>query len=152
MFLDAATLRDLEIVPTPIARGMTLSSLVDRTRTRLGRESLRQRLVAPPHSADEIVLLQQAHKALAADSVTYRTVLDRADLDGVEAYLAVTWQLPAEMPHASAVRRWYREYLQDVGLGVARVRALLAAADDLLLTADLHPHYKRARTELATKK
>lgn len=131
MLLDAATLRDLDVVPTTMTRGVTLWSLIDRTRTRLGRESLRQRLVAPPHSAEDIVLLQQAHRKLAVDSVAYRTVLERADLDGVEAYLSVTWQLPADMPNASSVRKWYREYLQDVALGAARVRALFGAAGDL---------------------
>jgi DNA mismatch repair ATPase MutS len=49
MFLDSATLQDLEIVPMPRVRGTTLWSLIDRTRTRIGREMLRERLLALPH-------------------------------------------------------------------------------------------------------
>jgi DNA mismatch repair protein MutS len=131
MFLDTATLQDLEIVPTPMTRGMTLWSLVDRTRSRLGREALRQRLLAPPHTAEEILALQRAHQVLAAEASTYRTDLDHADLDGVEAYLSVTWQLPADMPGVIRVRKWYRQYAQDVALGQARVTGLLTAAADL---------------------
>jgi DNA mismatch repair protein MutS len=131
MFLDAATLQDLEIVPAPMTRGTTLWNLVDRTRTRVGREALRQRLLAPPHAADEVLALQRAHQVLAAEASTYRTALDCADLDGVEAYLSVTWQLPADMPAVIRVRKWYRQYVQDVALGESRVTALLAAADDL---------------------
>lgn len=131
MFLDTPTLRDLEVVPSPTVRGTTLWSLIDRTRTRAGREALRQRLLAPPHVAEEIAALQRAHQALAAESIAYRAILDRTDLDGVEAYLNVTWQLPADMPGLSPVKRWYREYLQDVAVGLVRTRALLAAAADL---------------------
>jgi DNA mismatch repair ATPase MutS len=131
MFLDTATLQDLEIVPTPTTRGMTLWRLVDRTRTRLGREALRQRLLAPPHTAEGILALQRAHQALAAQASTYRTALDRADLDGVEAYLSLTWLLPADMPAVIRVRKWYRQYVQDVTHGQACVAALLTAAADL---------------------
>ncbi len=131
MFLDTATLHDLEIVPTPMTRGMTLWSLVDRTRTRLGREALRQRLLVPEHTAEEILALQRAHQTLAAETRAYRTVLDSADLDAVETYLRVKWQLPAHMPAMIQVRKWYRPYLQDVADGQARVMALLTAAADV---------------------
>ena len=131
MFVDTATLRDLEIVPTPMARGATLWSMVNRTRTRLGEQALRQRLLAPPHTVEEILELQQAHQTLAAEMSSYRSVLDRADLDGVEKYLAVTWQLPADMPRLGRLRKWYRQYLQDVADGQTRVAGLLASAADL---------------------
>ena len=106
-------------------------SLLDRTRTRVGREALRERLLAPPHTHEEILALQRAHQALAADTSAFRTVLDCADLDGVAAYLGGAWELPADMPRGIRVRPWYRQYVQDVALGQARVTALFAAATDL---------------------
>ena len=131
MFLDAATIRDLEIVPLPLMHGTTVWNLVDRTRTRLGRKALRERLLSPPHTGDAILALQQAHRVLADDASTYRNALDRADLDGVEQYLDATWQLPRDMPPLGRVRRWYRQYLEDVERGQTCLRGLLESAADL---------------------
>jgi DNA mismatch repair ATPase MutS len=78
MFIDSATLQDLEIMPTPTVRGTTLWSLVNRTRTRVGSEALREQLLHPPHTADEILALQRAHQVLADDANAYRGTLDRA--------------------------------------------------------------------------
>jgi hypothetical protein len=64
-----------------------LFGLVDRTRTRAGRDALRQRLVAPGESAEHILALQRAHQLLAADAASYRVTLDRVDSDSVERYL-----------------------------------------------------------------
>jgi DNA mismatch repair ATPase MutS len=130
MFLDTSTLQDLEIVATPGRRGTTLWGMVDRTRTQSGAQALRQRLLAPFHTSDEIVALQQAHHALAAEE-TYRFLLDRADLNGVEGYLAVAWQLPEAMPALARFRRWYRHYIKDVAEGQRRVAGLFTAAADL---------------------
>ncbi len=137
MFLDTATLQDLEIVPTQGRRGPTLWSMVDRTRTRAGAQALRQRLLAPPDTADEIVALQQAHRMLA-EGDGYRSLLDRADLNGVEEYFAATWQLPDSMPGLARLRTWYRQYLHDAVQGQRRVAGLLATARavaDRLLTS-----------------
>jgi DNA mismatch repair ATPase MutS len=131
MFLDAATLHDLEIVPTPARRGTTLWSLIDRTKTRAGREALRKSLVVPHHTADEILNQQTAHQAIAARASFYRSILDRADPDAVEKYLNVNWQLPSAMGGLLWTRTWYRPYLQDVVNGQGRVRRMLAAATDL---------------------
>jgi DNA mismatch repair protein MutS len=138
MFMDSATLHDLEVFSTSAACGPTLVSLVDRTRTRAGRKHLCRRLVAPAaHSAEEILALQRAHQALAAEAVTYRTIVDRADADGAERYLSSNWQLPHGR---SSLERfvlgvwrpaWYRQYLWEIGNGQARVVALLRAATDL---------------------
>jgi hypothetical protein len=62
---DPATLADLDVLSTPIAGGPTLLALVDRTRTRAGRDHLRRRLTTPPHEAEAILALQQAHQTLA---------------------------------------------------------------------------------------
>jgi DNA mismatch repair protein MutS len=131
MFLDTATLQDLEIVPTPMTRGTTLWSLVDRTRTRFGREALRQLLLVPANTAEEILALQRGHRVLAAEASAYRTALDCAGLDDVERYLNVTWQLPDDMPGLIGVRKWYRQYREDVAHGQTRITALLAAAREL---------------------
>jgi hypothetical protein len=98
MFVDAATLQDLEIVPTPTVRGITLWSLINRTRTRVGGEALRERLLNPPATAEDIRALQRAHQVLAADASVYRHTLDEAAADEVECYLNTNWQLPSTMP------------------------------------------------------
>jgi DNA mismatch repair protein MutS len=131
MFIDSATLQDLEIVPMPTARGTTLWSLINRTRTRVGSEALRERLLSPPHTPEEILALQRAHQVLAADASTYRYTLDQADADEVERYLNTNWQLPRDMPSLSVLRRWYRHYLQEVERGRMLVTSLLESAADL---------------------
>ena len=145
MFIDSASLQDLEIVPSPTVRGTTLWSLINRTRSRVGSEALRERLLNPPHGTDDILALQRAHQVLAADAVAYRGVLDRIAGDEVERYLNVTWQLPSHMPPMIRFRKWYRQYLQDVTHGhtlvisllgsVARLRERLARADSAILAA-----------------
>src|SRR5436190_1047946 len=138
MFIDSATLNDLEVVSTSTARGPTLWGLVDRTRSRIGREHLRRRLLSPSHSAEEIPRVQQAHQTLAADADAYRKTIDRAVCDEVEGYLSSNWQLPNAMrglaPLAGGLftrDKWYQRYLKDVGKGQASVLALLGAAADL---------------------
>lgn len=131
MFIDSATLQDLEIVPMPTVRGTTLWSLVNRTRTRVGSEALRERLLSPPHTADEILALQRAHQVLAADASAYRHTLDQAAAADVERYLNANWQLPRDMPPLIRLRRWYRQYLQEVELGRMLVTSLLESAADL---------------------
>lgn len=131
MFVDTATLQDLEIVPTPTVRGTTLLSLVNRTRTRVGGAQLRERLLHPPHDVNAILALQGAHRALATDSAIYRHMLDRACADEVERYLSVTWQLPGDMPPMISVRKWYRQYIEDVDRGRIFVTSLLESAADL---------------------
>ena len=131
MFLDSATLQDLEIVPLPTTRGTTVWSLVDRTRTRVGRDALRERLLNPPHAVDEILALQRAHQVLAAEAKTYRHALDRVAADEVERYLTSNWQLPRDMPPFIRVRKWHRQYRQEVERGQTLVTSLLEAASDL---------------------
>jgi DNA mismatch repair ATPase MutS len=128
MFVDSATLQDLEIVPVPSVRGTTLWSLVNRTRTRVGGEVLRERLLNPPHTADEIVALQRAHQVLAAEASAYRQMLDRAAPDDVERYVNANWQLPRDMPPLIRLRKWYRQYLEEVERGRTLVRSLLESA------------------------
>jgi DNA mismatch repair ATPase MutS len=139
MFLDAGTLRDLEILPTATTRGQTVWHLIDRTRSRAGRDALRQRFGVPSQSARDIVALQTAHQAIASDVSAYRTVLDGSHPDDVEEYLNVAWQLPADMGRFLWRRRWHRDYLRDVALGQSRIRSLLVAAaklQQLLMAAD----------------
>lgn len=131
MFVDSATLQDLEIVPTPTVRGTTLWSLIDRTRTRVGSEALRQRLLSPPHCATDILALQRAHQVLAAEASTYRHALDQAAADDVERYLNANWQLPRDMPPLRRLRRWYRQYLQAVERGHTAVTSLVDSAAEL---------------------
>jgi DNA mismatch repair protein MutS len=137
MFLDSGTLRDLEILPTATTRGMTVWQLIDRTRSRAGRDALRQRLATAPQSAHDIIAVQNAHQSIASCAGSYRTVLDRSAPDAVEEYLNVAWQLPGDMGRFVWRRRWHRDYLRDVALGQLRIRGLLVAAAELqqLLTA-----------------
>jgi len=131
MFLDSGTLRDLEILPTASTRGTTVWHLIDRTRSRAGRDALRQRFAAAPQSAHDIISLQKAHQAIASRAVSYRTVIERLDPDAVEEYLNVAWQLPADMGRFLWRRGWHRDYLRDVALGQLRIRRLLVAAAEL---------------------
>jgi len=140
MFLDAATLRDLEALVPTAPNGPTLLGLVDRTRTRIGRERLRHRLMAPSHDPREILDLQRAHQVIAADSTTFRRIIDQAGCDDTEQYLKTNWQLPAEMrgllPVLGGLGRigWMQQYLKDVRKGQYCVTALLDAATDLCRT------------------
>jgi DNA mismatch repair protein MutS len=131
MFLDSGTLRDLEILPTATTRGMTLWQLIDRTRSRAGRDALRHRFADVAQSEQDIIALQHAHQSIASCAASYRTVLDRSALDVVEEYLQGSWQLPADMGRFIWRRRWHRDYLRDVALGQLRIRGLLVAAAEL---------------------
>ncbi len=137
MLMDAATLRDLDVLSTSTAQGQTLVELVDRTRTRVGREQLRRRLREPAHSAEAILALQQAHQALSAESDAYRGIVDRADADTVERYLGSNWKLPGVRRGPGRLVQglwrggWHGAYLRDVGDGQACVLALLTAAAEL---------------------
>jgi DNA mismatch repair protein MutS len=131
MFVDTATLQDLEIVPMPTVRGVTLWSLINRTRTRVGKEALRQRILNPATTGDEILALQRAHQVLAAEASAYRQTFDLARPDEVEAYLNSNWQLPSTMPPLIRLREWYRRYLQDAERGREVLASFLTSADDL---------------------
>ena len=133
---DPATLHDLDVLSTPVRQGSTVLGLVDRTRTRAGREALRRRLVTPTHSAEQILALQRAYRFLAADAATYRVLLDRVESDALERYLNSNWQLPSARPALSRFANrlwrpaWFRQYLGDVAEGQHRVVCLLNAAAD----------------------
>ena len=137
ILIDPGTLRDLDILSTSAVGGQTLVGLVDRTRTRLGREQLRRRLMAPVQSAEVILARQRAHQVLAAHANTYRSLVDEADLDGVDRYLGSNWQLP-DARHGlgrflSGLWRggWRGQYLSDVASGKIRVGKLMRAAAEL---------------------
>lgn len=136
MTLDSATLHDLDVLSTS-TRGPTLLGLVDRTRSRAGREALRQRLVTPSDSADGILALQGAHQTLAADAASYRVILDRAEIDAAERYLNSNWQLASARPALTRFveglwrPRWFRDFMREVGNGRFRIKSLLRAAGDL---------------------
>lgn len=118
-------------MPMPTVCGTTVWSLINRTRTRVGSEALRERLLNPPHTADDILALQRAHQALAAEAGAYRQTLDRAAADEVERYLNANWQLPRDMPPLIRFRRWYGQYLRTVERGHTVVTWLLDSAADL---------------------
>ena len=125
MFLDSSTLRDLEIIPTPPVRDVTLWSLLNRTRTRAGAEALRAHLLHPPHDIPTILEFQRAHQEVSSDASGYRQLLDSAAADQVERYLNLSWQLPRDMPPLSRFRRWHRQYLEDAVRGRELVTSLL---------------------------
>jgi DNA mismatch repair protein MutS len=146
MLIDAPTLRDLDVLAASTPRGRTLWSLVDRTRSRSGREHLRQSLVAPPHTAAEIVERQRAHQALSQDLDGYGRLLDVLGADAVHRYLSATWQLPSAQPPFVGVGpwrpAWFREYLRAIDEGRTCVLAALTGAAtlrDRLAAADAGP-------------
>ncbi len=130
--IDAATLRDLDVLSASTPRGQTLWSLVDRTRSRAGREHLRRRLTAPDHASAAIVARQRAHQAIAADLAPIGRLLDVADADAVERYLTATWQLPPAQPALATLGlwrpAWFAEYLRAVDDGRGRVVQALEGA------------------------
>ncbi len=135
MVIDAATLRDLDVLSASAPRGQTLWSLVDRTRSRAGREHLRRRLVAPDHAPAAIVARQRAHQAVAADLAPIGRLLDMADVDAVERYLTANWHLPPTHSALAALGlwrpAWFPEYLRAVEDGRGRVLQALEAATAL---------------------
>jgi DNA mismatch repair protein MutS len=133
VLIDAGTLRDLDVLAASVPRGQTIWSLVDRTRSRAGREHLRQRLVAPDHGVAAILGRQRAHQAIAAELHAIGRLLDAAGADFVERYLAATWQLPAAQPALAGLWRpaWFKEYLRAIEDGRNRVVTALGAAASL---------------------
>src|SRR6187431_2531256 len=135
MVIDAGTLRDLDVFDAATPRGRTLWSLVDRTRSRAGREHLRHSLTAPGHVAADIIQRQRAHQALARDLDRYGRLLDAVGADGVDRYLAATWQLPSAQPTLASVGlwrpAWFKEYLRAVDGGRTRILAALTGAATL---------------------
>jgi DNA mismatch repair ATPase MutS len=133
--IDAATLRDLDVLTASTPRGPSLWSLIDRTRSRAGREHLRRSLVAPNHTVPAILERQRAHQAIAADLAGVARLLDGVGADGVERYLEATWQLPSAHPALASIGLlrpdWFKEYLRAVDGGRTRVEAALAAATAL---------------------
>jgi len=133
--LDASTLHDLDVLTASTPRGRTLWSLVDRTRSRAAREHLRQSLIAPRHTAAEIVERQRAHQALARDLDGYGHLLDAVGADAVDRYLSATWQLPSAQPAFTGVGlwrpAWFKEYLRAIADGRTSVLAALSAAESL---------------------
>jgi DNA mismatch repair protein MutS len=134
--LDAATLRDLDALSTATPGGETLLGLVDRTRTRAGREQLCRALSAPADSADAILALQHAHRELEAHASEVRSLVDEANLDETQRYLESKWQLPGAGKTVAFLDvtwrvGWRRDYVADVARAQVRVAGLLEIADDL---------------------
>ena len=143
LYMDQGTLLDLDIFATSAAGGSTIFALVDRTRSHVGRDHLRRHLAAPSNSAEEIVLLQQAHRAIADDLAGYRNGLDRADPDTVDRYVRSSWQIPKARHWLTRALGslwlgiWYPEYIREVQNGQTRVIAMLRAADEIRRTIAL---------------
>jgi DNA mismatch repair ATPase MutS len=149
VLIDEATLRDLDVLTASTPRGRTLWSLVDRTRSRAGREHLRHSLTAPDHAAAGIMPRQRAHQALARDLDGYGRLLDAFGAHDVERYLGATWQLPSAQPAIASLGvwrpAWFKEYLCAIDEGrtcvltaltaAAALRDRLAAVDAELLRA-----------------
>jgi DNA mismatch repair protein MutS len=137
MLLDAATIRDLEIL-SPLSRtGQTLWSFVDRTHTRSGRRLLRDRLVAASNSREEILARQRAHRELAEDSLAFSAAIRRLGCEMVEQYLRSNWQMPRAMRKGPPVLRtlgrlaWYGQYLSEVRASRRSVENFLQSASAL---------------------
>jgi len=147
VLIDAATLHDLDVLTASTPHGRTLWSLVDRTRSRAGREHLRGSLIAPAPTTDGIVQRQRAHQALGRELDGYGRLLDAVEAEAVDRYLGATWQLPSAHPALAGVGlwrpAWFKEYLRAIDdgrtcvlaalTGAATLRDRLAATDARLL-------------------
>jgi DNA mismatch repair protein MutS len=137
MRLDDGTLRDLDILQPPGGRGPSVWALVDRTRSRAGREHLRASLLAPSGSTAEILERQAAHRALSATAPRVGACLAQVDGDGIERYLGSTWHLPGDKPAMERLAArlwappWFRQYTDYVGAGRILVLAALGGAGDV---------------------
>src|SRR5215813_8861209 len=134
MLLDAATIRDLEILSPLSKNGQSLWSFVDRTQTRSGRVALRDRLLTTTYSRDEIVARQCAHQELAEDLFGFSAAIRRTGCAPVEQYLHSNWQMPKTMRKGAPVLRslsriaWYGHYLREVRAGRRAVERFLQSA------------------------
>ena len=137
MLLDAATIRDLEILSPLSKNGRALWSFVDRTQTRSGRLALRDRLVTSTCSRDEILARQCAHQALADDLLGFSAAIRRTGCALIEQYLHSNWQMPKTMRKGAPVLRslsriaWYGHYLSEVRAGRRAVESFLQSASAL---------------------
>ena len=156
MLIDAATIRDLDVLEASTPRGQTLWALVDRTRSRAGREHLRRSLTAPPGDAAAIVDRQHAHRSLAGDLAGYGRLLDAAGADAVQRYLDSTWQLPGAQPALAGLGlwrpEWFKNYLSTIAEGRTRVVGALDAGATLgarLVAAEAAPLQRIGATLVA---
>lgn len=139
MIADSSTLADLEVLHASASHGSTLLMLIDKTRTDCGRQHLRRRLVENPGSAEFILERQCAHRALGSDLPSYRTLLDKADLNACEAYLDMKWLVPSAMRGVvPALGRlwtgsWYNNYLVEAKAGRTALTSCLTSAKTLVI-------------------
>lgn len=132
MELDRTTLHDLAILDEG-EDGISLFALVDRTRTRLGRERLRARMRNLPATPDELAVTQHAIMHLAARLEAVREGIDRLQADAVADYLQLRFQAVTRTSRPGRlVERWllrlrYRLPLRSVERGVSRLSDFLAA-------------------------
>lgn len=115
MTVDPKTLKDLEIWSRSASSASGVIQLVDRTRTRVGRENLRRRLTRPYGSVSEISDAQQTHAFLAARADSLRPLIESTICDGVERYLGARGRYP-DLPHGhqvfwKAMSRHSREHI-----------------------------------------
>ena len=129
MLIDAATLHDLDVLTASTPRGRTLWSLVDRTRSRAGREHLRHSLTAPGHTAAGIVQRSTRTRRSPAIWTGMAASSTRSAPTTVDRYLGATWQLPSAQPALAGVGlwrpAWFKEYLRAIDDGQTRVLAAL---------------------------
>jgi DNA mismatch repair protein MutS len=142
--IDPKTLKDLEIWGRPNSGASGVIQLIDRTRTRVGRENLRGRLTRPYGSVSEISDAQQTHAFLAARADSLRLLIESTICDGVERYLEGPWPLPRLTTWSSGVLEGYvstlpRAYFYEVESGQFRIKALLQVALELQTQLDPAP-------------
>ena len=136
MQVDRATLTDLSILDAG-EEGASLFSLLDRTRTRLGKVALKARAKTLPSSAD-VSATQDAVRHLVARVDSVQSALDGLDPDGVDDYLSLKWQA---LTKRSAIGRFgerfllrlsYQDAIRQIRAGIRKLDALLGGLQPIL--------------------
>lgn len=127
MRIDATTLADLEILHAT-GGGPGIFHLVDRTRTRAGREALRRRLTRPATTLHEVRARQDAVRFFAERSPGF--AVDNDAVEAVEHYLesnlVTTSRSWSDLIESLHLRLGYRDVWREIREGVNRTRALFA--------------------------
>lgn len=136
MRVDWHTLRDLEVLVTPSGAPALLDQL-DLTRTRPGREALRQRLTHPLGSLAEIVAVQESLRYIHAQRPAFDRLPKDADVLAVMCYLESGYAVlsrtagPALTMESWWIRVRYSDLFQLAGAGVREVAGVLERLDAL---------------------
>jgi DNA mismatch repair protein MutS len=132
MLIDDQTLRDLEIFQAH-GSGPAVFDVLDRTRTRGGREALRRRFRSPYSEPERILAVQRSLEFISAQRPQFNALPSDHDLAGLERYLHSNYELQGNthsLPflfEAAVIRFGYRDMYHQIAGGVSIAANVLHA-------------------------